>query len=110
MAAASAATESSTAESGCSTTSAELTQRSDSARKRRSASGNLGGVAGELLDQRVRGDADVQVTVSGRYLQEPDIVGAEVVEAVLDDRTCSRHTRTVMRAEPAGGSSEATMM
>ncbi len=52
----------------------------------------------------------MQVTVTGRYLQEPDVVRAEVVETLLDDRTCSRHTRTVIRAEPAGGSSEATMM
>jgi hypothetical protein len=49
----------------------------------------------------------VQLPVAGCLLQEPQIIRAKVVQARLDD--CVRHVRTEMRAEPAGGSSEATI-
>ena len=58
-------------------------------------------------EQLIGGDAHVERPHPGGFLQIADVVGAEVVQARLDDGT--RHVRTEMRAEPGGGSWEATM-
>ncbi len=92
-----------------------MTQRSDSARKSRSACGNLGDAPICTASSRSVGTQHVQRANLGRLFQEADVVGTEVVESELHDRATTshsapaHHTRTEMRAEPGGGSSEATM-
>ena len=110
-----------------STIAALATQRSDSARKSRSAAGNSGLEPVSSCDQLVGRDADVERSVASRLLEEPNVLRPEVVQARLHDHgrrgrsrvrglavQVARHevhgheVRTATGKDPGGASSDAT--
>ena len=75
--------------------------------------GERGRRARELGDERIGRHADVEPAPARGFLEEPHIVGPEVVQARLDHdaggpRGHAAHARTAIRDEPAGGVSDAT--